>query len=358
MSANATDYLSSQFSGPVVQATVQGMLNAIQEPLALIQYWSALSIATAQDVDATLDYVGELVGYPRPLVTNVFTNQYLLILSDAALPPVDSIPYGLGDALGIDRGDCESATPPALSGEITNTTSNCGFVQSAAVAHGGTHSYVFVRSLGAGNDCYVDQPSPSIALNGLIPGHTYTLSAWFYIPGSGVTGVNTRIMLFYYNGGWSAFTGTCSNTYNAWQFVTVTGTIPLATIGAFWRLDSLDGSNGDGFYVDDITLIDSAGGEFDTAIPAANNTMPATWYQALLPIYAEAMYNGLSIQVIDELASWANTGGGGTGYTISWNAYDNVTVVFTTYIDPRYLYIINSIVAALETLPLIVFEEP
>jgi len=205
MSANATDYLSSQFSGPVVQATVQGMLNAIQEPLALIQYWSALSIATAQDVDATLDYVGELVGYPRPLVTNVFTNQYLLILSDASLPPVNSTTYGLSDA-----------------------------------------------------------------------------STWPSGPG----------------------------------------------------------------------------GEFDTAIPAANNTMPATWYQALLPIYAEAMYNGLSIQVIDELAAWANTGGGGTGYTISWNAYDNVTVVFTTYIDIRYLYIINSVVAALETLPLVVFEEP
>jgi hypothetical protein len=198
-------YLWPQLSGPIAQAIVTGIQNAFQEPLPLIQYWSTLSILTAQDVDGTLNYVGALSGYPRPLVGDIFYNAFLLILADALLPPVNSTTYGLSDA----------ATWPS-----------------------------------------------------------------------------------------------------------------------------------------------GPGGQLDTALPISTNVMPATWYQQMLPIVAFAEYYGLSLQVVDILAAWANTNGGGTGYTIIRDQYNNIVVVFTSYTDPRTLYIANLVVGALETLPLVVFEEP
>ena len=198
-------YLWPQLSGPVAQAVVTGIQNAFQEPLPLIQYWSTLSILTAQDVDGTLNYVGALSGYPRPLVGDIFYSAFLLILADALSPPVNSTTYGLSDA----------ATWPS-----------------------------------------------------------------------------------------------------------------------------------------------GPGGQLDTALPISTNEMPATWYQQMLPIVAQAEYYGLSLQIVDILAAWANTNGGGTGYTILRDSYNNIVVVFTSYTDPRTLYIANLVVQALETLPLVVFEEP
>ena len=202
---NPNPYLWPQLSGPIAQAVVTGIQNAFQEPLPLIQYWSTLSILTAQDVDGTLNYVGALSGYPRPLVGDIFYNALLLILVDANLPPTNSTTYGLSDA----------ATWPS-----------------------------------------------------------------------------------------------------------------------------------------------GPGGQLDTALPISTNEMPATWYQQMLPIVAQAEYYGLSLQIVDILAAWANTNGGGTGYTILRDSYNNIVVVFTSYTDPRTLYIANLVVQALETLPLVVFEEP
>lgn len=204
--ANST-VLSKQFTGPVVQAVIQGLQAAIDEPKALEQYWSTLSILTAQDVDGTLNYVGALSGFPRPLVSNVFFSTFLLILTDAALwtPGLIDLTYGLSDA-------------------------------------------------------------------------------------------------------------------------------------ALWPT--------------------GPGGELDSAIPAVTNIMPAAWYRQLLPTFATAKRGGLTISSVDALASWANTQGGGTGYRLVWDQFDNVAVIFTTFIDPRALSVVNMIAADLETLPLVVFEEP
>ncbi len=197
-------YLTPQLSGPVIQATIDGIQAAVQAPLPLIQYWAALSIALAQDVDGMLDYVGVLVGYPRPIVSNIFFLATPLILADATLAPVDSIADGLSDATG------------------------------------------------------------------------------------------------------------------------------------------------------DMLI----GGELDTALRSVGNIMPADWYRQLLPIFAQAKYLGLSLYIVDLIAAWANAAGPGTGYTISRDAYDNINVVFTTSIDPRALYLANMTVAAIETLPLVTYQEP
>ena len=198
----ASQYLWKQLNGEVAQAVIKGIEDSFDAPDSLVSYWSSLSIATALDVDGTLDYVGILSGYPRPLVSNIFFSDFLMVLADAAHPYDDPV-LGLADA----------ATP----------------------------------------------------------------------------------------------------------------------------------------------LI---GGQLDTALPLSTNIMPAAWYQELLPIMAVAKYYGLSLHIVDVLAAWANTNGGGTGYTITWDQYKNIVVIFTTAIDPRVLWVVNAIVQFLETLPLVVFEEP
>ena len=210
MTPNTT--LWSQLSGPVAQSVIQGIQNALNEDLPLINYWGTLSLLTAQDVDGTLDYVGDLAGYPRPLVSNIFfgnTQPFLFI--DVSQYPMQNILMGFSDSATW------TATPYAPSNP----------------------------------------------------------------------------------GGW-----------------------------------------------------------LDTALPSVSNIMPAAYYQQLIPIFAQIKYNGLSIAGVDALASWANTNGGGTGYTIARDAYNNVWVTFTTYIAVTCLQIVNMIVAALETLPLVVFQEP
>ena len=194
-------YLAKHLNGDVIQSLINGAQAAIQEPLPLIQYWTTLSITTAQDVDGTLNYVGALVGYARPLVSNIFILAYPFLMY--SLPTTDSATMGFSD----------TATP----------------------------------------------------------------------------------------------------------------------------------------------LI---GGQLDTALPISNNYMPEIWYREVLPIYAQALYYGLSIRVIDLLASWADTNGGGTGYRISRDGYNNLAVIFTTYTDVRLVYICNAVVALLETLPLVTFQEP
>lgn len=84
MSGNAN--LWSQLSGPVAQAVIQGFQNALNEDLPLILYWSTLSIATAQDVDGTLNYVGCLTGFPRPLVSDIFFESNIITFTDANIP--------------------------------------------------------------------------------------------------------------------------------------------------------------------------------------------------------------------------------------------------------------------------------
>jgi hypothetical protein len=205
--------LWSQLSGPVVQSVIQGIQNALNEDLPLINYWGTLSLLTAQDVDGTLDYVGSLAGYPRPLVSNIFFgNTQPFLFTDVSLYPFNSVPDGFSDA-----------------------------------------------------------------------------ATW-----------------------------------------TATPYQPVANPGGF----------------------------LDTALPPASNIMPVAYYQQLIPIFAQIRYSGLSLAGVDALAAWCNTNGGGTGYTITRDQYMNIWVTFNTFVAITCLEIVNMIVAVLETLPLVVFQEP
>jgi hypothetical protein len=83
-------------------------------------------------------------------------------------------------------GDCESATPP----EIRNQGSvnwNATFVRDATEAFEGTYSYLFTKTVAAGTSCFAAFTDDTDAdnLHGLIPGKTYKLSAWVFVPSVG-----------------------------------------------------------------------------------------------------------------------------------------------------------------------------
>lgn len=366
----ANTYLGPQFSGPIIQALADAILHQKRPNpdlgnswIDLVNYWANLSIATALDVDGTLNFVGALAGFPRPLVSDVFFFTFILILADANLPTAISFPYGLSDAEYIANGDCESATNDPLLVTDAGTTAFKSNVTSWARdgthVHGGSFARKAVFTT-TGTKGWVDFTSVDTGLNGLSPGETYTFSAWLYIP-SGQAGLtpSTMIRLVVDDGLGGSLSVFAANTVDAFQQLTVTGVLATGATKATPRIEFASTTpTGVQLWADDVSWSSSLGGQLDDANPPTTNVMPATWYQSLLTQMAIAKRTGLTLSVVDTLAAWANTNGGGTGWTINRDANRNVFVVFTTMIDPRALFVVNMIAAQLETLPLVVFEEP
>lgn len=63
-------YIGPQFSGPVVQAVMDGIQASFDATDPLVQYWVDLDLSTAQGQE--LDFMGCLAGLPRPLVPSTF----------------------------------------------------------------------------------------------------------------------------------------------------------------------------------------------------------------------------------------------------------------------------------------------
>jgi hypothetical protein len=366
----ANDYLAYQFSGPVIQAVADGFLHAKrpspdtgQSWIDLVNYWANLSITTAQDVDGTLNFVGSLAGFSRPLVSNLFFFTSIFLFTDAALPPVTgAFLNGLSDAQYIANGDCESATNDPLLATDTGSAAykiNCTLQRDATHVHGGS----FARKMtvtATGSDAYFDFSSVDTGMNGLTAGETYSMSFWLYCP-SGFTGFAPATQLSFYidDGLTGSLVAFAVNTLDAYQQVTVQGVLAAGATKAVPRLKIAAGATvAPSVWVDDIVFGCPVGGEFDDANPPTTNVMPSAWYQSLLPLMAQVKRQGLSLSTVDMLAEWANTNGGGTGYTISRDQYHNVLVAYTTFIDPRALSVVNMIATEIETLPLVVFEEP
>jgi hypothetical protein len=359
----ANAYLAYQFSGPVVQAVVDQMLASIQAPESLMTYWAGLTIGTAQDVDGTLNFVGALCGYPRPLVSDVFFFTYMFLFTDAALPSAITFPYGFADAEYIANGDCESATNDPLMVTDAGTTafkSNVTtYTRDGTHVHGGSFARKFVYGT-TGSKGWADFTSMDTGLNGLSPGETYAFSLWLYIPsGQGGLTPSSMIRLVVDDGVGGSLSQYVANTVDAYQQVTVTGVLASGATKATPRVECQASTpTGVQFWIDDVAWSSTMGGQFDDANPPTTNIMPAAWYQSLLPLMAIAKFSGFGLAAVDALASWANTNGGGTGWTVRRDAYGNILVVFTTFIDPRALWVVNAIAQTLTTLPLVVFEEP
>ena len=281
--------LWSQLSGNVAQAIIQGIQNALNEDLPLIQYWALLSIATAQDVDGTLDYVGTLTGYPRPVVSDVFFETNVLQFTDANILPVS---YTRTDLT-------------FLAGDNSVNTAGGNFL-TAGFSVG---QWIII--------------SGSVSNNYTVRATKVTASKIIYTP----------------------YTTVAESDANS-----ITLTIASQSIG----LDDASFPSP----LNSPYVFNAAAGGFDDAAPLASHIMPAAWYQSMLAVFAIAKYYGPTIYTVDQVAAWANTQGGGTGYTISRDAYNNIIVAFTTPIDERALTIFNMIWQDIETLPLVTGEQP
>jgi len=282
-------YLWSQLSGNIANAVITGIQNALNEDLPLILYWTTLSIASAQDVDGTLNYVGCLTGFPRPLVSDIFFESNVITFTDANIPQPS---YTLTDLT-------------FLAGDSSVNTAGGNFINAGFAAG----QYIIIQGSNSNN---------------------YTTKV------KSVT-ASKMVLLTY-----PVVAESDANS--------ITITIGNMTIG-------FDDANFP-TPLNPPYVFNSIAGEFDNALPLSSNVMPASWYQSMLPVFAIAKYYGPSLYTVDQVAAWANTQGGGTGYQITRDAYNNIVVTFTTLIDERALLIFNMIWAALETLPLVTGQQP
>lgn len=113
-------YLAQQFSGAAIQAVIDGLQQAHDAYLPMIDAWADLSIATASGVDGTLDFIGCLAGYPRPIVPATFSSPNVFTLSQAALYPQYSILTGLGSVLFPGNGGLLTSVFAAASSTISD----------------------------------------------------------------------------------------------------------------------------------------------------------------------------------------------------------------------------------------------
>lgn len=157
----------------------------------------------------------------------------------------------------IDRGDCESATPPAITPQTTVFVSaGDTWAQSNTFSYNGTNSYKFTKNSAAG----------TLGLANLVPldsgfyvtpGHTYRLTARFRIP-SGQTGLVPSTMLTLSIGdGLGGQPVFAQDIYDTFQLITWEHTVPLTATKAIPRaFATVVACPACIVYVDDITLTD------------------------------------------------------------------------------------------------------
>jgi hypothetical protein len=113
--------LSVQLSGPVIQSVIDGIQESNDARLTLYEFWSGLKISTAIGADGTLDFIGALAGFPRPLVPIDFFSLNVFHLSAAALWPQQSILTGLGSVYFPVMGGQLGSVFPSVLYEMTDS---------------------------------------------------------------------------------------------------------------------------------------------------------------------------------------------------------------------------------------------
>lgn len=159
----------------------------------------------------------------------------------------------------IDRGDCESATPPMVRGETVPVTSDATWAREiAAWAHEGAASYKFTKTVAAGTLARVDLNDTILAtdMHGFLPGQTVTMKCWIYISSvSGILGSEVLIRISDYQGAFETTATYAQNIYDAWQQVTVSKTLRAACTGILLRIQAdATAAINEYFNVDDIEI--------------------------------------------------------------------------------------------------------
>lgn len=124
-----------------------------------------------------------------------------------------------------DRGDCESATPPMVSGETVPVTSDATWARDAGWAFSGSYSYKFTKISAAGTDARIDlTDSENINdMHGFLPGQTVTWRFQLHTEAA-LLGSKVYIYIFdYADGAWQPTGSQGLAIYD--QEITVTRTL-------------------------------------------------------------------------------------------------------------------------------------
>jgi len=198
---------------------------------------------------------------------NVFLDNEEITDEDTGVADVDGTPADEGFVIlnnyagddstdKIDRGDCESETPPMVTPETVPFKMNATFARSIEQKRNGTYSYKMVKTTvpGTALSIYLVDNLDNDDLHGLVPGETYTYEVWVYVPS--VNGFAVYLQIGDEDGGfqWSWVLSTLTNT---WEKLSVTRTIRAGATAIRVGLFSAGAeAQNDYAYVDDIQLIE------------------------------------------------------------------------------------------------------
>ncbi|KKK99415.1 hypothetical protein LCGC14_2632980, partial [marine sediment metagenome] len=160
----------------------------------------------------------------------------------------------------IDRGDCENTVSPMIFDETVPGLANCTWARDSAQAYGGTYSFKFTKTSAAGAGNALVNLCDDIATNnmqGLLAGKEYNFSLRIWIPSGGALGSEITIWWVYYDGSWNYVFQTAANTYDQWQLVTKTVTLPADVTGVYFYIQfDTNAALNEYFHVDEVSIPD------------------------------------------------------------------------------------------------------
>ncbi len=108
-------YLPKQMTGPVLNAEKAGLEDRLFDAKAIEEYLYNLSIQSAEETE--LENIGRIVGYPRPLVPEGFTDENNLFLFWSL--PLEQIPLIGFSEVGSEIGGRLSTTRESQTGYMS-----------------------------------------------------------------------------------------------------------------------------------------------------------------------------------------------------------------------------------------------
>ncbi len=108
-------YMPKQMNGPILNAAKAGIEDRLYDARAIEDYLYNLSIQTAEETE--LENIGKIVGYPRPLVPEGFTDEENLFLFWSL--PFEQNPLVGFSAVGSEIGGRLSTTQESKTGYMS-----------------------------------------------------------------------------------------------------------------------------------------------------------------------------------------------------------------------------------------------
>jgi hypothetical protein len=197
----------------------------------------------------------------------------------------------------LDRGDCESMTPPALPGETTNTLTGCTFARDGSQFYWGAYSYLLTVS-GATATAYLQADIGTTHMHGLTAGTKYTFAVRLRSPSSGglVAGNIALRVGCYYSASWHDTDLQCSAFASAdddWHYGFLTTTLNAAATGVRVGFAVSGASAAQHLNIDDIRVFQ--GENFDSALftGLSDSTHETSFWGGDGGIYSSFFYNSI-----------------------------------------------------------------